>query len=277
MFNQQQLKTLQSIIAKRMSYQSKAKWLIGFCEDTGIGSVKSNIASFGIKDIEYLESYLIANGFPIESLSSDFDDRIEASKYVGNEKITSNAVTHEHVLALFPKRNYSLNHQNLPRGRALDLTVQEALSLNVKEVIVVENLAVFLNAIHYSNLLSMLSNHSMLIFRGMAGCYSLKGSVSLIGLFKGERVGLFDFDPVGLSAIGHKDLDSMLVPDLGELRDRLDKKTLVSDPMKYSSQKALTTSDSLNAHAEFINTNRLAVSQEYMIATNLKLEKINLR
>lgn len=276
MFNQQKLKTLQGIIAKKVSYQSKAKWLIELSHDTGIGLVKSGSVVFGIKDIESLANHLVANNYPIESRASDFNNRIEASKHVGNEKITANAVTHDRVLALFPKQNYTLNNQLLPKGRAMDLTVKEALSLNATEIVVVENLAVFLNAMQYPSLLSILSNHSVVVFRGMTGCYSLKGMSSLLEQFTGKKVGWFDFDPAGIAAIGHKQFDSLLVPELNELKKCLSANKLKSDPEKYSAQKKIKTPPNLAEHTRFMEINRLAVSQEYMIATDFKLEKVEL-
>jgi hypothetical protein len=276
MFNQQQLKTLQGIIDKKVSYQSKAKWLIELSHDTGIGLVKSSSVVFGIKDIESLANYLVANDFPIESLTSDFNDRIETSKHVGNEKITGNAVTHDRVLVLLPKQNYTLNNQLLPQGRAMDFTVDEVLSINFAEVLVIENLAAFLNIMQYPSLLSMLTNDSVLVFRGMAGCYSSKGMTSFLEKFTGKKVGWFDFDPAGIAVIGHKQFDSLLVPDLNELEKYLSANKLKSDPEKYSSQKKINTPPNLAEHSRFMEINRLALSQEYMMATDFKLEKIEL-
>lgn len=276
MFNQQQLKTLQNIIAKRISYKSKAKWLIKFSTDTGIGLIKSGIVSFGINDIKSLESYLLANGFPIESNLSDFSDRIEASKSVGNEKITNNPVTHDRVLALFPEQGFFLNGEVMPKGRAMDMTVAEVLSLDVKSLVIVENLAVFLNAYRYPNLLSLVHRDSIIVFRGMAGCYSTKGTVKLLNDFKGEKVGFFDFDPAGISVLGHKQFDSVLVPCIKELSLALDQNRLISDPSKFSSQENVNVPVYLNNHTDFMEKNRLAVSQEFMIAKDFKLQKVKL-
>ena len=276
MFNQQQLKTLQNIIAKRISYKSKAKWLVKFSTDTGIGLIKSGMVSFGIKDIKGLESYLLANDYPIESNLSDFSDRIESSKSVGNEKITNNPVTHDRVLALFPEKDFFLDGEIMPKGRAMDMTVAEVLSLDFKSLVIVENLAVFLNAYHYPNLLSVVHRDSIIVFRGMAGCYSTKGTVKLLNDFTGEKVGFFDFDPAGISALGHKQFDSILVPCIQELSLAFDQNRLVSDPSKFFSQANVNVHVYLNNHADFMEKNRLAVSQEFMIAKDFKLQKVKL-
>ena len=100
--------------------------------------------------------------------------------------------------------------------------------------------------------------------------------ISLLEQFTGERVGWFDFDPAGIGVIGHKQFDSLLVPELNELEKCLNANKLKSDPEKYSAQKKINTPPNLARHTRFMEINRSAVSQEHMIATDFKLEKVEL-
>jgi hypothetical protein len=274
MFSKKNICVLQEIIRKNIPYKSKSAWLIKLNEDTGIGTFKAGEVSFNLNDIKSLSNYLVINGFPTVSSESDFNDRIEAARHVGNEKITTNSVTHDRVLALFPNHSVKLGGQTLPKGRAMDLTIEEALTLNNSEMLVIENLAPFLNAQQYDNLTSLLPEDCVVVFRGMSGCYSSKAVIKLLSEFRSRKTGWFDFDPAGLALLGHDLFDCILLPNIDEMKEGLASGALISDPQKFYGQNNKNTPVKLERYKQFMQTNKLGMSQEYMFATNLKLDRV---
>lgn len=275
----QQISTLQTIIRKRIPARKKAKWLVHFAHATGIGSVRNNAVELSITDIETLKGYFITQRIPLTFEDGDLSTRTTTAKVLSNEKIAQSSVTHCRYLALTLSNTLHIEKSMLPAGRAIDLTLEELLSLPLSRLIVVENLETFLNLRLYSNIQQFADDRTLFVFRGMKGCYSTKSLLSLMEQFEGERLGYFDFDPQGLIQCGHKGFDGVVVPEAGALTKLVMDGHLLSDNDKFTKQHHCTLSfnqESLKTHYEIAIKHKLALSQEYLSAIEAPLELIAL-
>lgn len=270
----QQISTLQSIIAKSIPTRKKAKWLVNFANETGIGRVKNNTVEVSLIDIEILRSYFAAQRIPLTFEGCDLSSRTATAETLSNEKLAHNSVTHCRYLALTLYDNLRIGDVTLPAGRATDVTLEELLYLPVSRLIVVENLETFLNIKAYNNITSLTDSNTLFVFRGMKGCYSTKSLSILLEQFDREVVGYFDFDPQGLIQCGHKCIDCVVVPEIKALSRLISDGNILSDYDKYAKQHqctALFEHEQLQAHYRLVNQHKLALSQEYLSSIDIPL------
>ena len=271
------LKILQELVKKKLPYKGKKKWLAIFSDEVGIGDATGDTVEFDVRDIEAIKSYLISNNYSLESTSESFSDRIEASKNTGDEKISDSPVTQDRMLAMVMSGEHLLDNQRLPVGRVFDITIEELLSLNLRKVVVVENLAVFYRLAEYKELLSIVEDCSMFVFRGTRGIYSTTAPKKFCsGCFSGVRVGWFYYDPAGLNLTGNKHFDSVIVPTIKFMK--INKESIKDSPHLFYKQDhhKAPVSSNLQEHFDFMMKNQFAITQEHMLAIDMPVEEIRL-
>jgi NTP pyrophosphatase (non-canonical NTP hydrolase) len=246
-----------------------------------VGSISGKKIRLDFSDIKTLQSFLNKNGYGNKVESSNFSTRIEASKFVANEKLATAPVTSNRVFVKTVGSSFNCKAKTFPKGHGIEFMVEDVLKASFSQLLVVENLEVFLELDKYHRVTSILNEDCLLVYRGGKGFFSAKGVNALLEGFKGEKVGFFDFDPAGICQLGMKGLEAMVLPSLNEENAELLK--AISRQDRYFAQRnqyknaladLLNDSSNMADYATFLVKNELAVMQESLISRQIKLIKV---
>lgn len=279
-----QIKTLQHIVQKGLPVTKVlSKWMEDFHAEESIGSIHGKKIVFSYEDVLKVEAFLLHNDYPLDFDPNVLKSRSDTSAVFKDEK-RANAVTRERLFIAFPKRYFCSEGEFLPVGRGMDFTFDELNQLNPSQIVLLENLEIFLKAGQYKPLLDLLHEDSVFIFRGSKGFYSAEGTVEYFQSFARERIGFFDFDPAGICLIGHNFIDSIILPDLDltglEWKEYSSEESFAKQLHSYDRRLrkiASNLGDVRTEHAMNIHRNRIGITQERMFSAELSLIKINLK
>lgn len=261
----------------------RSKWMDDFHTEESIGSIHGKKIIFSYEDILKVKDFLLHNDYPLSFDSNILKSRTDTSAVFKDEK-RANAVTRERLFVVFPKRGFRLDGPFLPIGRGMDITFDELNQLNPSQIVLIENLEIFLKAGQYTPLLDLLHEDSVFIYRGGPGFYSAEGTVEYFQSFAGERIGFFDYDPSGICLIGHNFIDSIILPDIDltglEWKGYSSEKSFGKQLHSYNERLRKLASNpkyERATHAMNILNKHIAITQERMFSAELSLIKINLK
>ena len=278
----QQLKKLQQIIQNGVStHVALGKGWQNFYDSEMIGSVQGKKLMFGISDINKIKSFLEINGYPLASQEKDFSSRTYAANTLPSEKMATKAVTDNRLLIKSINEPFQLDRVKYPPGHGIEFNVDEALQIKASQIVLIENLELFLKAEDYQQLAMQLKRGALLVYRGGAGIFSTHASVKFLEHFDGERIGFFDFDPAGLCCLGHKHLDAIILPDFesmspNKLKSWSQEKVYYQQLPNYQSclEEMVQSSSEISVYVKLMKQAQLAIMQEKLFAHNIKLIKI---
>lgn len=280
--SKQQLQRLQKIVKDGIPIDIPLSqvWQ-DFYESEMIGSIQGKKLVFETSDLPKIEGFLDINGYPHTSTEDDFSSRTKAAESLPNEKMAITTVTHDRILVKSINESFELDGVTFPAFHGIEFQVEQALQLNVSQVVLIENLELFLKAEDYKQFTTLLNNDALLIYRGGTGIFSTKASVDFLQKFSRERIGFFDFDPAGLCRLGHKSLDSVILPNfecmsLNQLQ-RLSREDVFYQQLpKYQHclEELISSSCKLAEYALFMKEAQLAIMQEKLFSGRKDLIKI---
>lgn len=275
----QQLKKLQQIIQNAVStHVALGKGWQNFYDSEMIGSVQGKELIFGISDINKIKSFLEINGYPLASQEKDFSSRTHAANTLPSEKMATKAVTDNRLLIKSINEPFQLDRVNFPPRHGIEFNVDEALQIKASQIVLIENLELFLKAEDYQQFSMQLKPDALLVYRGGAGIFSTNASIKFLENFGGERIGFFDFDPAGLCRLGHKHLDAIILPDFecmspNKLKSWSRENVYYQQLPKYQSclEEMVQSSSEMSEYAKLMKQAQLAIMQEKLFAHNIKL------
>ncbi|GAB6069915.1 hypothetical protein JCM30760_10120 [Thiomicrorhabdus hydrogeniphila] len=280
--SKQQLQRLQKILEEGIptAVALSQVWK-DFYESEMIGLIQGKKLVFETSDLSRIEGFLDINGYPRTSTEYDFSSRAHAAESLPSEKMATTTVTHDRVLVKSINEFFELHGVTFPAFHGIEFKVEQALQLDGSQVVLIENLELFLKAEDYKQFTTLLNNDALLIYRGGTGIFSTKASIEFLQKFSGERIGFFDFDPAGLCRLGHKNLDSVILPDfecigLNQLKSGSREDVFYQQLPKYQHclEELILGSSELTDFAGFMKEAQLAVMQEKLFASNSELIKV---
>lgn len=280
--SKQQLKKLQQIIQNAVPARlAVGKAWQNFYDSEMIGSLQGNQLIFDISDINKIKSFLEINGYPLTSQEKDFFSRTDAANSLPSEKMATKAVTDNRLLIKSINEPFQLDGVNFPPRHGIEFHVEQAIQIKASQIVLVENLELFLKAEDYQPFAKQLNPDALLVYRGGAGIFSTHASVNFLEKFSGERIGFFDFDPAGLCRLGHKHLDATILPDfecisLNKLKSWSREDVYYQQLSKYQSclDKMSHSTSEVSEFATLMKQSQLAIMQEKLLAENIELVQI---
>lgn len=252
------------------------KWRQEFCSECNIGYIQSKKWYLADKDIPKLESYLREHGYGVEPINEKIlNNRISTAGVFAEEK-RADAVTSNRLFCLALSQ-LSLGSAIMPTNRAFDAKLKEVSNSEVSQVLIIENLEVFFEVYRFKQVTDLLNEDCLVVYRGDR-CYSAEAIRALTSEFKGETVAFFDFDPAGLSRLGLRGIDKVIVPSIADIeRNGIE----WNQPHLFSQQinqyqKSVAEimnmpSNNLSEHAALMIDKRLGVTQERLLAKGAEL------
>lgn len=199
---------------------------------------------------------------------------------LNNEKLATSPITADRVLVKSLSLPFHINHQPFPARHGIEFRVEDLLNTQVSQVVVIENLAVFLALHDYPICLTDLSHDALAIYRGGQGLFSAQGSQAFLARYQGQKIGFFDFDPAGLCQLGMKHLSALLLPALADDAQCVQRLIDANKPNVYADQqtqyqaclqKHIQQESILAPWCNMMQKHHLSVMQEIMISRHFPL------
>jgi hypothetical protein len=279
------IKNLHTIIGKGMETTRAFKPWMEELVDQKIGYKRHNKWHLEAKDLELIEEFLESKGY----LSSSFTEEDKSSRKKmalksPNEKI-GKSVTHDKVLIQYCGVKNSGLPFNVPANIPYVKSVSELKEVDLKQVVLVENLDTFLEFSDEKEAKKHLLEESIVMYRGGLG-FSVSGPSSFLKEFHGEVLAYFDFDPSGLTLHGHGFITDVLMPDLNDV---LALRSLKREWESVSTEKfykqisctekrliELSNNNPLSSYAKSMLNNKISMQQELISILDIKLHKIRI-
>lgn len=275
-----QVRELQAMSQKGLPCDKPASaWITRLAEEEGIGSLSGKKCFFTAKDLNKIAVFLRVNGYAQTVTETDFADRLALAAKLNDEKLTNLPVSQGRVMVKSFAKDFVVADQRFPSGHGIEFQVNDLLNTDIKQYLLVENLAVFLAIEQYPNLLNCLDEDCLVLYRGH-GIFTAQASQSLLRQSKALKIGFFDFDPAGLCQIGMTDLGALILPALDEANVKrlieANKFGVFADQV-FQYGKALQTLIDTNSHlspwASVMLEHQLAVMQETLLARDVSLTR----
>lgn len=259
-----------------------AKWMKEFSGEYSIGQIERNKWVLTSVDIPLLEAFLIENGYGLNPFDKEVleQGRIETSAIFKKEKNAVD-VTSDRLLVSSATERLVLNGVTMPARREFGVSVNEVLEAKVSQILVVENSEVFYRIHEYPHVISLLKKDCIIVYRGGPG-HSIKAMKKLISMYSGELIGFFDYDPAGIVALGHKEIKTLILPEIGTLKERgleLDQELFQKQIYQYETalQDVINNRNELySEYCLYLHKNRVGITQERLLALGIDLVMVNI-
>lgn len=202
-------------------------------------------------------------------------NRIEQARKFQNEKFDSTAPNKNFILTK-GKIPLKVGHFTVPFGASIRVNLRDLALNEIREVLVVENLAAFDSLIEGYN---CLIDGTLVVYRGHGiDARAVQNLLNLAHEFNFDVSVWADFDPAGIViAFNTINVNNVLFPDLDNVdMGKVSQPELFLKQYKYlNGVKALANQFELIEIKKMLSQ-KLAITQEHQIAHCLTLKKINI-
>lgn len=284
-FSRREIESIRVILRRNQDeVQSNALWL-KLCEKCDVGEVGPRVIKLNSMHRDRLRRAVIRNyGFdPLHAEPAG--DRVEIAAITKDEKLFSDSVFGEQLILASPNGNTipTINGPtNTPAGSLISLSPNLLNTDQIDNLVIVENGSLMIHWNRWANVSWL--DQALLLYRGHGKNAELV--LSLIDQIRGKSkiICFSDFDPAGFDIALRLRPDALIVPS--EWQEWRADNTFIkkfNNPDNYFAQVSSLGADwlqrypilkrnailgALLAHLEY---ERLAVTQEHMIANNKSL------
>lgn len=265
-----QISFLQRLVDERPPSRQTGETAVFFFEHFSLGRVAGSKVEYSDAHFAAAERLLVANKLPVRALGTG-TTRAQAAEYGGMSEKDFSVAPNANSVAVKGLGNCYFDGHGLhtPQGAYLVLTVEQAMRVTCKRIMVVENLETFRS----------LQDYTWIDRRGFAVLAIYRGDKDVPNKDAAELIrsraepiwGFFDFDPAGLAmanALPGDRFEQLLLPDYGWLEKSADtargRQLFDQQLSSYGSVLNRATHQQIVAAWTLMNRLRSAVTQERM-------------